>query len=123
MRSLIVIIFLFVILIQSWREVVIYAYYHWQKAYIVENYCVNILRPELMCSGRCYVDDMIKQIDDATTDSSTCSNDLLLLPVWYLLESDTQKIFYPLSAQNANFQYQNYYKLLTSSFLFRPPRV
>ncbi|MCB0656110.1 MAG: hypothetical protein KDC57_08250 [Saprospiraceae bacterium] len=43
----------------SFKDLVVYTVFTLDRQYIIDNYCVNKARPELMCSGKCFLDEQI----------------------------------------------------------------
>lgn len=61
----ILILCFFVVVFVFWLSI-IYGCYEFNKEYIINIYCVNIDEFVLMCSGKCYVNDIIVEffVDD-----------------------------------------------------------
>ena len=58
-----------IILVQTWDVALIWAYYRFNQDYIAETFCINKVEPELLCSGKCYVSDLIIE-KSATTPNN-----------------------------------------------------
>lgn len=54
-RTIFISLFIGLVLLQTFDKATIIIHYQMNKDYIIENFCVNIDEPELMCSGKCYL--------------------------------------------------------------------
>ena len=58
-RIALISILCFLAVVPAFRLSIIYGCYELNKEHITNTYCVNIDEPVLMCSGKCYVNDII----------------------------------------------------------------
>ena len=67
MKSVVISMLCLLTVVPALRLSIIYGAYELNKTQITEAYCINIDKPALMCSGKCYVNDIIAQ--SAASDS------------------------------------------------------
>lgn len=70
MKKLSLVALAFIILSQSLLNMAVIAYYEWNKAYIAEKLCINKLKPELKCEGKCYLGKQLKKAEEAEKKQS-----------------------------------------------------
>ncbi|MBV6654156.1 MAG: hypothetical protein KI786_10395 [Mameliella sp.] len=54
-------LFCLLAVVPAFQLSIIYGFYSLNKAQITRDHCVNIEKPELMCSGKCYINDIIAE--------------------------------------------------------------
>ncbi|MEM7101595.1 MAG: hypothetical protein AAF502_00610 [Bacteroidota bacterium] len=114
--SAIFLLFLFVI--SSSQQFLVYMHYLVNKDYITEFLCINKEKPELACDGKCFLADQIKKFNEENQGRdfpvvekleiklfvdinwTTFINDLYILPPlitrYSLIDSEFQKpVFHP----------------------------
>lgn len=70
MKKLSLVALTFIILSQSLLNLAVIAYYEWNKEYIAEKLCINKLKPELKCEGKCYLGKQLKKVEEAEKKQS-----------------------------------------------------
>ena len=77
-RIALISILCFLAVVPAFRLSIIYGCYELNKEHITNTYCVNIDEPVLMCSGKCYVNDIIAEssADDGTQAPLPVADDL-----------------------------------------------
>ncbi|HQU58976.1 MAG: hypothetical protein KDD02_26065 [Phaeodactylibacter sp.] len=99
----------------------------WKKDYIANELCINRFEPELMCSGRCYVQEVtsraLEQEDDDKAPAPSGHKDglsihLTLPPALYLVSGGQDWRGAALPAQA-----QKFYAYLLPIDFFHPPRM
>lgn len=113
------------VLLPACRIGVIYGYYFLNKAYITQEFCINVAEPALMCSGKCYVNEWIESqsTPDETPIPAISTEDLR--PVFQLLpESFSPATAAGLGKQPKNLPaYQEAKGALYIPSNFKPPQV
>ncbi|HRX29554.1 MAG TPA: hypothetical protein P5235_09210 [Saprospiraceae bacterium] len=66
MNKLLSIILAFLIFSLSIRDLFTYSYFVINQDFIVENFCINKDKPQLMCNGSCYLNKNLKDNQDTT---------------------------------------------------------
>ena len=124
MRSLLVYLLLFAVLlpgISPWGTI---AYYNINRNYIARVLCENRDRPELHCNGQCYLAKKLKAQQDRQDNDTT--ERIRNTPVVQLFcEKETVFSFAPLTAPTDAAVLFTYERLLTTrpvAELLRPPR-
>jgi hypothetical protein len=98
----------------------------YQQEYIANNLCINRLEPELMCSGRCYINQQTKEAigqqeqSDANRSISLFDSQNNLSPYLLPLIVLPTNIHAVTSLENAP-EVQRYHHEY-SAFVFQPPR-
>lgn len=60
MKQLFSISFIVILTVQVFHLTLPYAFYGVASNYIVDNFCVNKAKAEVMCSGKCYTDSLLE---------------------------------------------------------------
>ncbi len=55
MRKVIAILTIIIITASGLHKTLVFSYYEFDKAYIIENLCINKNDPEMGCEGKCYL--------------------------------------------------------------------
>lgn len=61
MRLIFIISFSTLLLLAAVPKSLMVGLYWVQQDFIIEQYCVNVIKPQLDCSGRCYLSDQLQQ--------------------------------------------------------------
>jgi hypothetical protein len=114
--------FIVLILFQTFSSFGLLIYYHWNKAAITAAHCVNLNSPELMCFGKCYLEEQLEQLQDGSEK----------VPARTLEKNDIQYVFELvetlfdssiLATKNAClFFYEDYFPQSYSKDIFHPPQ-
>jgi hypothetical protein len=116
----------FLSVVPAFQLGIIYGFYALNKVQITNEYCVNIDKPQLMCSGKCYVNEIVAPANDTGTSKAQlpisldfqqitpCLIDDNLLPA-FGVRSYSQ----PLPA----ILNKTLYKWLFAAAVFKPPKV
>ena len=109
------------ILFNSFRVSITYAYYELDPIGFIEKLCENKDKPELQCNGKC----QLKKVAEENTDNQqeptkyTSLKEITLFVV--------NKLEYVLSkiekSENKNFKYKNLYAFSSIHQIDRPPQV
>ncbi len=67
MKKTVGILLLVQVLISSFHKPLIIGFYELNKAYVIENLCVNKNNPEKHCEGKCFINDQTSE-DEHTAD-------------------------------------------------------
>jgi len=43
------------LLFASFKNISLYLFLEWKRDVIIENFCINLQKPEMLCSGKCYI--------------------------------------------------------------------
>ncbi|HPG08346.1 MAG TPA: hypothetical protein P5275_12095 [Saprospiraceae bacterium] len=70
MKRVLALLLAFILLALSCKDLIIYTIYQLDQSFIVENYCINKDRPELLCSGRCFIEQQITLDKNQKEDSA-----------------------------------------------------
>lgn len=84
MKQLVVILFSFLILLSSARDLVTYVHFKVNQDYIANTFCINLDKPEVMCFGSCFLQDSIEENHDSDQELPVSVN-MELVTVNYLL--------------------------------------
>lgn len=60
MKNAFSILFTIVLTVQAFHLTLPYAFYGVAQDYIIDNFCVNKVQTEIMCSGKCYVVSLLE---------------------------------------------------------------
>ncbi len=60
MKQLFSVSFVVILTVQAFHLTLPYAFYGVASNYIVDNFCVNKAKAEVMCSGKCYTDSLLE---------------------------------------------------------------
>lgn len=116
---------LFILLLMLIRSMVLpltYLEYHLNKDYIVDKFCENKFRPEMLCDGKCYLAKKLAQRQQQTTDAeSIVFYQLLTSPiVCQVHETCSFEPFFP--QLPSRFHYQSPFSGRNfPTRIFRPP--
>jgi len=69
-KGILVYIFTALILIASIKDVVTIGHFYMNQEAITDLYCINKGKPEVMCSGKCYLTDSLQENHDEEKNSS-----------------------------------------------------
>jgi len=121
MRKCLSIVIVLFILAQTWRDSAMFTYYYFQQEYITEQYCVNILRPELMCNGKCYLNDVLLDLDEESAPDAAIFIAVQKVPIWFFFHylGQNSEILFPKTP--SSFFWVNHYRYLPERSVFRPP--
>lgn len=59
MNRIVALVLAFILLALSCKDLIVYSIYTLDRDYIVDNFCINKERPELMCSGKCFLEEQL----------------------------------------------------------------
>lgn len=68
------------IAITASSRLVVFATWSLHQDYIIAQYCVNKAQPEILCSGRCYLNDQLVNVDDDLSTTSDLNHKVTLQP-------------------------------------------
>ncbi|MEM9848241.1 MAG: hypothetical protein AAF847_10155 [Bacteroidota bacterium] len=121
MNKAIAISFTCLLLLQSFDQLRLMVYYHLFQDYITANYCVNVAAPQLMCSGRCYLDTQFEAAQEKQQQipSSIVADQLL---DYFLIPEQPVYAFDITEAEKTKFAELSFYPFLLIYSLLRPPR-
>ena len=125
MKKIFSISFLFLALGQAFLLSLVSLYLELERDYFAENYCINRLEPELMCSGSCYILEVTEDLFPAEgNDPAPAQNQVDRMPITLFaaavpMTSKNHPVFYNELVDC----YQARYSYLHTSSLFHPPRV
>lgn len=110
------------LLFNSTRVSLTYAYYNLDPDGFVENLCINKEKPELQCNGKCHLKKVV-QSEDKNQNKPVSIIDFKELPLF----SNTLKFENFITTTSLKTQinslYQNLYSFHITKDCFHPPRV
>ncbi|GJM34256.1 MAG: hypothetical protein DHS20C18_32570 [Saprospiraceae bacterium] len=100
-------------------------YLSWEREYIIDKYCINKDKPLLLCSGRCYINEVLgEELESGNFDQSTAPTVTVERPSLTLFCEQFSPIIVPAptseGALNSHYNYLYYYHPVSS--IFHPPR-
>ena len=102
--------------------------YKANKAYIAQNLCENVAKPQLKCDGKCYLRKKITQTENSKEQKQTKSFSFYLTGLYINQTSPVLEDFYSnksslddLSLEQARFSYQEVPTRSHHNPLWRPP--
>lgn len=99
-----------------------------QQAEIERSLCININKPELLCSGKCVLNERLKA-DDGDSNNSTLPQQLKKAPeTTFLFAPVAPKLYIETtpptsSADQICFSYQSPVSRKATNGIFRPPQL
>lgn len=110
------------VLFNSTRVALIYAYYELDTVGFIEAFCINKDKPELECNGKCHLKEVSKTQD---SQQKTPENIFDFKPLLLYPSPVMDFTFYPnnYSEKQIPTAYQNKYFFQNFSYCFHPPRV
>lgn len=98
-----------------------YGYYYLDESGFIEQFCVNIEKPELQCNGKCHLKEVAEK--DSTNDQAPLK--IIVSKDITLFIKDKEKINFGLSTnyKKQQFRYTNLYDYLSASSIYHPPQV
>lgn len=121
-----VLIFLPAFLVQSWKIPIVYAWYYVNKTEITDRFCINKARPELLCSGKCYVQKVIVEYESSTEDWKSLATKSIDKRTITLIKNNHSIDLSSLDESTIKaptFRYLFNYSHTIDMMVFRPPRV
>ena len=110
------------LLFNSTKVSLTYAYYNLDPIGFIEALCVNQDKPELECNGKCHLKKVVQSQDKKqnTPESIIDFKELTLFSNTFEIAILTPKVY--LKKRNLS-SYQNLYSYRTTNDCFHPPRV
>lgn len=110
----------FIILSNSFRVTLNYAYYELDPIGFIEKFCENKEKPELKCNGKCH----LKKIAENNTNNQEKSENYISLKEIQLFLVKKPDLFLcgSLIYQTCNYSYKNLYSFTSTYQLDRPPK-
>ncbi len=125
MKKILSISLLFIFLCQVSYLTVLSGYLQWERAFIIENYCVNKDKPQLLCSGRCYISEVLGEELENSQDENSTAPTVVERPSLTLFCEAFAQCEIPVTT-NANtliseYHYAYFYQPVSS--IFQPPKA
>ena len=122
-KHVFVLLFLLLIIFNSTKASLTYAYYELDPIGFIENLCENKDKPELQCNGKC---QLMKVAESQNSDQNTPESiidfkELILYPSPNTSFQLTQ--YKPIRRQYFSSHYLNLYTFNNTNDCFHPPRV
>lgn len=67
-------------MITASSRLAVFATWSLHQEFITEQHCVNKAKPEMLCSGRCYLNDQLVDVDDSLNTSAESTHKVTLQP-------------------------------------------
>ncbi|SDI53104.1 hypothetical protein [Winogradskyella thalassocola] len=122
-KHVFVLLFLLLIIFNSTKASLTYAYYELDPIGFIENLCENKDKPELQCNGKCQLMKVAEsQNSDQNTPESIIDFKELIL---YLSPNTSFQLtqYTPIRRQYFSSHYLNLYTFNNTNDCFHPPRV
>lgn len=107
------------VVFKDWISV---AGFYMNQEYIAANLCLNIEQPEVLCSGKCYLNTVITENHSETENSQMASqekqNNINLLYTDYSIST---KLFLDIPFQEQHFFISSFHSNAYLDNVFRPP--
>lgn len=85
MKKVIAISISFLILLTSVKDVATYGYFYLNQEYITDLFCINKDKPEILCSGKCYLKASLAENQEEKEEKSSRTQQeerpIYLLPI------------------------------------------
>ena len=105
------------------KDLIIYAHFQLNRAYIEQQFCINKNRPEMNCHGSCFLNKTLKESKDQETKCPVSDKKEKTNTV-YLFDISITPSVVTTSTTSVLFQeYQNGYRYLHCSNTFHPPEL
>lgn len=124
MKQVSVILLSLVFLLISARDWVDVAYYELNKEYITDVFCINKSKPEMLCSGKCYLGDQLEQNqqDEEQMPNSTVDKSVFVLYPPQVAGLPLSEWSTPVPRIKNNLEYtESFHDHTWYNRLFRPP--
>ena len=111
-------------LLQTSKHTVIYTWYHLNKNEISSKHCKNLDKPELLCSGKCYVRTVVQadnQDEHSSTTPFTSMLNYLNLTLYITANPFSSIKFISNDFLEQMDSYQINYSFLLTHYIFHPP--
>ena len=98
--------------------------YHYNIAYIIENFCVNKEKPQLNCDGKCYLAQKLTSLEqpvDSNTDDFTVNFELFV-PLFFNTSHRAESLSCPGYGLKPDFSYLDSLGLELSEVIDPPPK-
>ncbi|WP_235291224.1 hypothetical protein [Portibacter lacus] len=122
MKKVIILLFTLAVTLSSVRELVIYSTYYLNIEYISNQLCININEPELMCFGKCYLEDQL--INQTSNNQEHSAKFLLDTKVNLICEAQpnlSSELKPVQQSKHCIFFYENHKRSNWLKQQFRPP--
>jgi len=120
-KLLFTLFFTTVILYNSLRVPLTYAYYYLDNAGFTELFCVNINKPELKCNGKCHLKKVTKEMP--SNDESPYSLIKYKEIPLFVISKCSYKLKGVKKNKQLQIEYINLYSYLESHSIYHPPKV
>lgn len=98
-----------------------YGYYYIDQSGFIEQFCVNIEKPELKCDGKCHLKDVAEK--DSTNDKAP-SKMIASKDVTFFVQKKEKIDFGYITYNKKQIKkYSNLYSFLREYSLYQPPQV
>ena len=111
-------------LLQSSKHAIIYTWYHLNKEEVSAKYCKNLNKPELLCSGKCYIRTVIEadnKDEQAATSPLTSILNYLNTELFITANPHSLTKLVELGALENLDNYSINYSFLLIHYIFHPP--
>lgn len=110
------------ILVNSMRITITYAYYELDPIGFIETLCENKDQPELQCNGKCHLKKVSngKNSNQKTPESVIDFKELIFYPISII---DFGLSYKYVSERQLSIEYQNLYSFQANSDCFHPPKA
>ncbi len=126
MKKIFSISLLVLFLAQVFYLTLLSGYLQWERDYIIDNFCVNKEQPQLLCSGRCYISDVLGEElqNEQQSEKSTAPTVMVERPAMTLFCTDFKPFELALTKHNnpliSPYMHSYFYQPITS--VFHPPK-
>ena len=116
-------ILLGLVLINTLSLSLVKIHYELNKDFIVENYCVNLDKPELNCDGQCHLDELLNIIssDNPNYEEVPEANNLHLISIEFFFSETARLSVIENELISFGDLYLNNYTFLKTTFIEKPP--
>ena len=122
MRVIGISFFFILVIFQTFDRFGAIAYYHLNKEYIINFFCINKDTPQLKCHGKCHLKAKLSEQEQKKNEFP--SKILEKIDIQYLTQKHKFKLQVNLPSNNnlSNFCYTEYFPQPYSDSVFRPPK-
>lgn len=98
-----------------------YGYYYVDQSGFIEQFCVNIEKPELECNGKCHLKTVAEK--DSTNDKAPLKMITSKDVPFFIQEKEKLEFGYITYNKKPIKKYRNLYSFLSEYSLYQPPQV
>jgi len=122
-NKLLSIILAFLIFSLSIRDLFTYSYFVINQDFIVENFCINKDKPQLMCNGSCYLNKNLKDNQDTTDKIPNPLKEKKSTIEYLVIENLLWKTEIKIDYHSPILEKENFFSYNYLSEIFHPPKL